>query len=248
MGDVSLVLQARTGSTRLPSKVLLPLGGVTVLEAQMIRLEELELEDFWLATTDQAEDDRLEEIASKRGWSVLRGDAENVLSRFQTIAHHSKPDIMVRCTGDNPLVDSASIQQMLDEIQGDNSLVSLRVENFDKVPIGLIPEVFVVSKLLELTEGLTLPKHHLSNVTSIFLEDRLWNTPSFISNFRDLTFLDWRFTLDYIEDFMFLTEFVTEVGEDWLSVELIGILRQMEANPELRKINGNMHQKQFYEY
>ena len=77
------IIAARTGSSRLPGKVLLPLMNMEVLRLVIKRLLKSEYcEHFVLATTTKIEDDKLAEIAIQEGIMVYRGDEENVLKRF----------------------------------------------------------------------------------------------------------------------------------------------------------------------
>lgn len=100
---LAIVLQARMGSTRLPGKSLLPLGGSTLVEQAMARLGLVKAELRVLAT-DEASAPSLASAAERRGFELLVGPAEDVLARYCLAVRRYKPDILLRATGDNPLV------------------------------------------------------------------------------------------------------------------------------------------------
>jgi spore coat polysaccharide biosynthesis protein SpsF len=99
----AVVLQARMGSTRLPGKALLPLGGSTVLEQAMARLS-LVPADARVLATDEASAAALAPAAARRGYELLVGPAEDVLARYCLAVRRFGIDLVLRATGDNPLV------------------------------------------------------------------------------------------------------------------------------------------------
>jgi spore coat polysaccharide biosynthesis protein SpsF len=99
----AIVLQARMGSTRLPGKSLLPLGGSSLVEQAMSRLSRVEAEVRVLAT-DEASARALSPAAERRGFELLVGPAEDVLARYCLAIRRYTPDLVIRATGDNPLV------------------------------------------------------------------------------------------------------------------------------------------------
>lgn len=100
------ILQARTSSSRLPRKVMLPLAGAPMLVRQIERLLRAELMDrLVLATSDRPEDDCVGELAESAGITSYRGSLDDVLDRFYRAAEPFKPAYVVRLTGDCPLAD-----------------------------------------------------------------------------------------------------------------------------------------------
>jgi spore coat polysaccharide biosynthesis protein SpsF len=100
---LAIVLQARLGSTRLPRKALLPLGGSTLVEQAMARLCLVEA-DLRILATDEASAELLGPAAARSGFELLVGPAEDVLLRYCLAIRRYKPDLLMRATGDNPLV------------------------------------------------------------------------------------------------------------------------------------------------
>jgi spore coat polysaccharide biosynthesis protein SpsF len=109
----AVVMQARMGSTRLPGKSLLPLGGSTLVEQAMARLA-LVPADVRVLATDEASAAALEPAARRGGFELLVGPAEDVLARYCLAIRRFGIDLVVRATGDNPLVSQELASLLLE--------------------------------------------------------------------------------------------------------------------------------------
>ena len=76
------VVQARTGSTRLPGKVLQDLGGRPLLRFMLDRLADLRVDELVVATSTLDRDDAVVDVAWDAGRQVVRGSESDVLDRF----------------------------------------------------------------------------------------------------------------------------------------------------------------------
>lgn len=109
---VVVILQARTGSSRLPGKMLLPLAGRPLLGYLLERLRAgATIWPVIVATGDGPGDDRLSTIAEAYGAAVFRGSEVDVLDRVYRAAVANAADLVVRLCGDNPLVDPAAVDR-----------------------------------------------------------------------------------------------------------------------------------------
>ena len=112
--QVCVIVQARTGSRRLPGKVLRDLAGRPMLTFLVERLKRCDLIDrFILATTELAEDDDLAELGASLGLTVVRGSQNDVLARFVLALQHTDAPVLVRITGDCPFVDPGLLDEMI---------------------------------------------------------------------------------------------------------------------------------------
>ena len=137
------IIQARMKSRRLPNKSLIDLSGKPNILRMVDRVKLSKLiNKTIIATSDEFEDDVLAKVVSKEKKLFLyRGDEKNVLSRFYYISKKEKADIIVRLTGDCPLIDHSIIDQAIE---------TLIIKNVDYVsntirrtyPDGLDVEVF----------------------------------------------------------------------------------------------------------
>lgn len=114
------VVQARCGSIRFPGKVLTQINDKTLIEILLLRLSKSKLIDkIVLATTVNPADDILESMVTNIGYAVFRGNEFDVLDRYYRAAEQYQPEIVVRITGDCPLIDidvvDRVIQKLLDE-------------------------------------------------------------------------------------------------------------------------------------
>lgn len=111
--NMAMVIQARTGSTRLKRKVLRPIMDRPLLGHLVERLRAHGLDSLAplvLATGDTAADDELAAVASAMGLVVFRGSESDVTLRFLQCAQSIGIETILRLQGDDPLVDPAGIK------------------------------------------------------------------------------------------------------------------------------------------
>jgi len=206
--NIIAIIQARTGSTRLPNKVLKILYDKTLIEHIIERVEYSKLiTDIVVATTTLEEDIELVRLLKSKNKNVTTGSSENVLDRFYNTAIYYHADIIVRITADDPFKDPEII---------DNAIKLLIENNYDYVsntikptfPEGLDIEVFKFKALKIAYENAQLnsDKEHVTPY--------IWkNNNSFkIFNFeytKDLSQMRW--TIDYEEDYKFAQKIYQEL-------------------------------------
>jgi glutamate-1-semialdehyde 2,1-aminomutase len=103
---VVAVIQARMGSTRLPGKVMMELGGHRVL-AWCLRAARAApgVDEVWVATTTLESDDMIADWCRQRDVNCWRGSETDVLDRFRSLAFQIYPNVILRLTGDCPFLD-----------------------------------------------------------------------------------------------------------------------------------------------
>lgn len=111
----AVIVQARMGSSRYPKKMLHNFHGRSAIEWVLSRCSGIDCEHKILATTEGKEDDILAEIAEKQGWDIVRGDAQDVLSRYATAVRTFELDIVVRITGDCIFTDDRIVSDGLSQ-------------------------------------------------------------------------------------------------------------------------------------
>ena len=113
--NVVVVIQARMGSTRLPGKALLDVGGRPVLEHVVRRCQAAQRVDaVVVATTSDPADDALDALANRLGAGIVRGSVDDVLDRYHAAAAAYTAGYIVRVTGDCPFIDPAFIDACVD--------------------------------------------------------------------------------------------------------------------------------------
>ncbi|WP_319417365.1 cytidylyltransferase domain-containing protein [Marispirochaeta aestuarii] len=140
-----VILQARLDSSRLPAKALLDLQGKTVVEHAMAALRKLSSAEVFILATDPESADFFRHKAEAEGFELFIGPKEDVLRRFADAARHYGLDLIVRATGDNPLVSWELAGESLDlqrEADADYAACS-------DAPLGTGVEVIAARALLE---------------------------------------------------------------------------------------------------
>ena len=154
------IVQARSSSSRLPGKVLLPIGAKPMILHQLERLRRCRrLDRLVLATSDHSSDDTLADVVSTAGFSVFRGDLQDVLERFRACAALEQASTVVRLTGDCPLSDPALIDELVEAFaEGDwDYLANCLDEQQLSVPDGFDAEVFRAEMLERAASAAQLP-------------------------------------------------------------------------------------------
>ena len=153
---VVALVQARTGSSRLPGKVLMDLHGRPMLAQLLSRLRTAQrIDEVVVATSDLPADDAVAELAEAEGVRVFRGDERDVLSRMLGAARVAEADVVVRITGDCPLIDPAVVDQVVSEL-GDHDLASNAIQR--TFPRGLDTEVLTRDALERIAQLATSPE------------------------------------------------------------------------------------------
>ncbi|GMN90418.1 hypothetical protein fsci_19060 [Francisella sciaenopsi] len=146
MVDYLCIIQARLNSSRLPAKIMLDLGGKTLVERVFETVSKSKkIEHVVVATSNDITDDIVGKKLSSVGIEVFRGSLTNVLNRFYILAKKYKAKNIVRVTADNPLMDANLIDELIaiyEENECDYSMFSGAV-------YGLSAEVFSFAALEE---------------------------------------------------------------------------------------------------
>lgn len=108
------VVQARMGSTRLPNKVMKTIGGVPMIALLLARLSRaVELDQIIVATSIDPRNRVLAEHVQGLGYACEQGSENDVLDRFVKAARAHQADVVVRITGDCPMVDPALVDECI---------------------------------------------------------------------------------------------------------------------------------------
>jgi len=142
-----LITQARTGSTRLPGKVLKEIGGKSLLQIHLNRLKKCKkVSKIIVATTINEEDTIIYDKAITWGFSASRGSESDVLDRFYQSVKDKNADWIVRVTSDCPLIDPELVDKVITFAQenGVDYCSNVFIENY---PDGQDVEVFKFTAL-----------------------------------------------------------------------------------------------------
>ncbi|HDZ39759.1 MAG TPA: spore coat polysaccharide biosynthesis protein F [Marinobacter sp.] len=100
-----VIVQARLTSTRLPAKMMLSLGGEPCIRHVLRRAKEIPGIDKVVCATPVSNSAPIWREAMALGVKVVQGSEHDVLGRFRKAALLVNADIVMRITGDCPLID-----------------------------------------------------------------------------------------------------------------------------------------------
>lgn len=167
MYKLGIIIQARMGSTRLPGKILKPIGNKPLLEHIFYRLKRLNhTAPIILATSKLPHDDVVKEFCHKHATICFRGNELNVLERYYLCAKHYNFDHIIRMTGDNPFPDIEELDRLIDLHLETESAFS---NSFEVLPLGVGLEVFSFSALERSYQDGKEP-HHIEHVNEYMIE------------------------------------------------------------------------------
>ncbi len=239
-------IEARMGSTRLPGKVLMDIGGVRSLECQVRRLQRCEqIDDIVIATTTDSNDEPIVSFAEELGVNVFRGSENDVMSRILAAAKSVNAELQVQTTGDCPIIDPHIVDQVVSvfkQANGCYDFVSNEIER--SYPIGLDCRVFPVAVLEEAASLCQDETHRIHGSTYIYRgpeSDRFRVKNVFAPG--DLNKPTLRWTLDEPADLDFLRAVMKHFGNRYDCFTALELMQWLEKNPELNAINANVRQK-----
>jgi spore coat polysaccharide biosynthesis protein SpsF len=235
------IVQAHMSSTRLPGKVLMDLGGRTMLERVLLRVRACrEVDDVVVAMSTLPADDILVPVCERLGIPVHRGSDTDVLDRFVGAAHARSADLCVRITSDCPLIDPALCDQIIQRFRRADPPVDYASNKIPQsYPRGLDTEVFT-GEALERARAEASRPYQRTHVTIYIYENpgrfRLLSVVSEVDR------ADWRWTVDTAEDLQFVRAVYGHFGNRSL-FPWEEIVKLIERNPALRDINRHVVQK-----
>jgi spore coat polysaccharide biosynthesis protein SpsF len=240
MPQVIGVIQGRMGSTRLPGKLLAPLNGLPLLKVLVERIRAANVDEWWLATTRDAQDDVSEAWGEALGLHVLRGDPEDVLSRFATIAADRRPDWVVRVTADDPFVDAGIVDLLVAAALRGDVADHIGAAPESGLPLGYVPEAVRAAALLELASS-DLAPHDRAHVTSALTAAGRTTGPDVPAQWPRRP--DWRWTIDTATDLSMADAAFRALGPDWPRCDYPAIVAILDRHPEIVGRNAAVRQK-----
>jgi glutamate-1-semialdehyde 2,1-aminomutase len=229
------LVQARMGSTRMPNKVMKKINGIPMIELLLTRLaRSKELDQIVVATTMNERDLCLISHVNQLGYSCEQGSESDVLDRYVQAARKHQADVVVRITGDCPLVDADLVDEAIRrfKIAGVDYFSNTCPPTF---PDGLDVEIctFKALEQASLETSNPLDREH---VTPYLRNSGKFKTATMQYN-RDLSALRW--TVDEPSDFAVI-EKVFQHFDPRTDFSWIEILNLQLQQPDLFNINQHI--------
>lgn len=203
--NIIFIIQVRTGSSRLPGKMILPFyQGKTIPEILIERLfNHFPAYPIIIATTDSKSDNDLVKLLAPYPVQIFRGDENNVVKRFLEAGKNYGVDLFVRVCADNPFLDVGLLREMLDRYTPELDYLSYEIDGVPsmKTSYGFFTEISRISAL-EMVLHKTNDPIHLEHVTNFIYENPTLFKVGFLMADPLLTEnRDVRFTVDTQNDF-----------------------------------------------
>ena len=242
--NINSITKARTGiivlcrlnSTRLSKKALLKLAGKTTIQRCLNNCLKSEMaNEVVLATSTDPNDSPLE-TQLINGVKYFKGDPDNPARRILQVAEQYDLDFIVRVTGDSPLISYELIDQLISSHLASGADYSY----IGNAPLGTRSEIFNTKAIKKLFNSLETEKY--SEYLTLYFK----NNPNFfkinkleLSDENILKYKDARFTLDYEEDYNFLSSIFNKLGSKEYT-KLSELLDVLDANSQLLNINSHI--------
>lgn len=243
------IIQARTGSTRLPKKVLAYIEGKPMLWHIIERIKLVKsIDEIIVATTDLPEDKKIIEIAENSGVKSFAGSEEDVLDRYYKAAKKNNADIVVRITGDCPFIDPELIDRTINFFKTDNfDYVSTghiaKQKHESNYPVGLNTEVFSFSAFEKAWKQALLPSEREHVTPYIWKNDKLFKIKTIDC---DQNFSHMRWTVDEEQDLKLAREVYKRLYSAQKIFLMKDILDLFEKEPYLIEINKGIKRDEGY--
>lgn len=233
------VIQARTGSTRLPGKVLKPLLGEPVLVHVIRRIRRAtRVDEVVVATTTSSGDDVIADLAGRLGCQFVRGSEEDLLSRYLLAGRAHAADLVVRITSDCPLVDPALIDEVVGALEASGADYASNTLPPRTYPRGLDVEAFTMVALEAADREDHDPASREHATPYLYRNPDRFRLVG-VSGNTDLSGHRW--TLDAPEDYRLIRHIYNGLGrDDFAWTEALALV---EAHPEWSAINRHVRQK-----
>lgn len=232
---VVALVQARMGSTRLPNKVMRQINGMPMIELLLSRLSRAkEVDQIVVASSVDVRNRPLVEHVQKLGYACEQGSENDVLDRYVCAARRHQADVVVRITGDCPLVDPELVDEVIRRFK------SAGVDYFSNIapptyPDGLDIEVCTFNALERASKETDKAYDH-EHVTPYVRESGRFSTAA-MQYSQDLSSLRW--TVDELADFSVI-EKIFEYFHPRTDFSWLEVLELQRKLPELFQLNQNL--------
>lgn len=235
-------IEARMTSSRLPGKPLLTAAGAPMLEHLVRRLKAVpSIDAIVLATTVNAADAPLVELANRLGIFVFRGDEHDVMQRVIDAAASAHADVVVEITGDCPIIDPEIVEQTIRMFKANHAdyVSNAHVRSY---PDGMDTQVFTLDTLKR-SERMTndpLDREHVTlhirNHPEMFTHLHLVAPP-------EVHWPELGLTLDERSDYELLKKIIEHFDARTSLFSCLDAVRFLRQFPEFAEINKDVARK-----
>jgi len=235
--NIVAIIQARMGSTRLPGKVLMDINGKPLLWHIVNRVSASKyVSKIVLATSTDKKDDKIEDFAKEYRINIFRGSEDDCLDRYYQTAKKYNADVIVRITGDCPLICPDIIDKVILEYLNDSYDYVTNTILYT-YPDGCDVEVFSFKALEKAWKE---SKDHVEREhVTVYIKNSGKFKIKNVYNENPVNPEEYKWSVDRIEDLEFVREvykYLYQNGKIFSHKEIMNLLKQ---HPEIKKINSN---------
>ena len=237
---VTVLIQARTDSNRLPSKVLEKIENKPMIWHVINRVKQIKsVQQIALITTTEKADQDLLQIAKDEGIIGFAGSTNNVLDRHLQCALNIDADPIIRITGDCPLIDPFLVEDII-QFYLKNNFDYVSNTLTPSYPDGLDTEIFSFDTLkkLDIHAKLSSDREHVT--TTIPKNPQLFQFYNY-KNRENLSSHRW--TVDRPDDLKFVREIYSRMAPRTI-FSMDDILKIIDLEPSLLSINKGIHRNE----
>lgn len=240
--NVVCIVQARMGSERLPGKVIKPILNKPMILYTLERLNKSKyIDKIILATSNKNIEKPLVSIVKNAGFEVFCGDEADVLNRYKETSDMYSADVIIRITGDCPLIDWTIV---------DNVISHFIMYNYDYVRLD-VPDSFVrgfdvevfskdaLDRVYECTKD--LEDMYREHVTLYMYRNPEEFNIGYVKGDSFYT-KDYRLCVDTKEDFKLVSNIFEHFKDEFVPAKQV--IKYLDNNKDVAAINSVINQKE----
>lgn len=226
--QLTVMLQARMGSSRLPGKVLKDFNGIPVIEHIFRQVNAVTYADlnFILSTSDTPQDDELVRWAKNLGIGVQRSPVDDIVSRLYKTSQLSPSSGVMRIWGDCVFICPDILDMMLKNFFEIKLDFITNAGDTRNLPVGLDAEIYSIPvlQILNSSADMFIREFPFQYVLS---HDIKWQA------YRHSVSMDvLNLTVDYPEDLTASVKIAALLMRDKKPITFSKILNCYKKNPE----------------
>lgn len=241
--NIVCVVQARMSSSRLPSKMMMSLSGRPVIEQVFRQLSfSKKINICVLATSVDSSDNELYQWAVRNEIPCYRGSLDDVLDRYYGAVKNFDADIIVRITGDCPLIDPEIIDKVIElHLRSGNDYTSNA--NPPTFPDGYDTEVFSFASLEKAWKDAKLVSEREHVTPYLKKHSEIFKLGNYAS---EKDFSGFRTTLDNKEDYKLISAIYEKLYKENDFIRLENVVKFLSENPDLADLNSHIKRNEGY--
>lgn len=240
--NISVLIQARMNSSRLPGKVLMKIKNKPMIEFLIERINQSKLIDkIIVVTSNKSEDNEIVNHCKKINVNYFRGSENNVLSRYYEASTKFNLRSIIRICADSPFIDHTIMDKMINNFFNSTQKFDYLSNTLNQTyPIGMNIEIFTQEALKKAYLN-SIEKYQMEHVTPYIYENpKLFNIGQEHLD-EDFSFI--RVTVDEMDDLKLINKILKDIGLKHNKIGLQEIVNLYKVDPNLFKINSHVKQK-----